>query len=135
MPRTLPSEVGRGGPGSARHAVGGKTIQGRGVALPKRHRKIITGTINGITKPDIRRMARRGGVKRISGMIYEDVRGALKTYLEEVLHDCVAYVDHARRKTVTVTDVIHAVKRCGRPIYGFDPETNKSTKVRATRFT
>jgi histone H4 len=27
--------------------------------------------IEGITKPAIRRLARRGGVKRISGLIYE----------------------------------------------------------------
>jgi len=115
--------------------VGGKTIQGRGVALPKRHRKILKDSINGITKPAIRRVARRGGVKRISGMIYEEVRKVLIIYLEDILRDCVTYVEHAKRQTVTVTDVIYAVKRRGRPIYGFDPETNKSTKVRATRFT
>ena len=31
--------------------------------------------IQGITKPAIRRLARRGGVKRISGLIYEETRG------------------------------------------------------------
>ena len=30
----------------------------------------------GITKPAIRRLARRGGVKRISGLIYEDMGDA-----------------------------------------------------------
>jgi hypothetical protein len=34
--------------------------------------------IRGITKPAIRRLARRGGVKRISGLIYEETRGVLK---------------------------------------------------------
>ena len=34
--------------------------------------------IQGITKPAIRRLARRGGVKRISGLIYEETRGVLK---------------------------------------------------------
>lgn len=29
-------------------------------------------SVQGITKPAIRRLARRGGVKRISGLIYED---------------------------------------------------------------
>jgi histone H4 len=29
--------------------------------------------IQGITKPAIRRMARRGGVKRLSGLIYDEV--------------------------------------------------------------
>ena len=38
--------------------------------------------IQGITKPAIRRLARRGGVKRISGLIYEETRGVLKIFLE-----------------------------------------------------
>ena len=40
--------------------------------------------ISGITKPAIRRLARRGGVKRISGLIYEETRGVLKVFLENV---------------------------------------------------
>ena len=38
----------------------------------------------GITKPAIRRLARRGGVKRISGLIYVETRGVLKIFLENV---------------------------------------------------
>lgn len=37
-----------------------------------------------LTKLGNRRLARRGGVKRISGTIYEEVRLALKTYLTSV---------------------------------------------------
>jgi histone H4 len=48
----------------------------------KRHRKILRDNIQGITKPAIRRLARRGGVKRISGLIYEETRGVLKIFLE-----------------------------------------------------
>ncbi|XXG41960.1 hypothetical protein AAC387_Pa01g2321 [Persea americana] len=38
-------------------------------------------------KPAIRRLARRGGVKRISGLIYEETRGVLKIFLENVIRD------------------------------------------------
>ena len=34
---------------------------------------MLRDNIQGITKPAIRRLARRGGVKRISGLIYEEV--------------------------------------------------------------
>ena len=34
--------------------------------------------LQGITKPVIRRLARRGGVKRVSGLVYEETRGVLK---------------------------------------------------------
>jgi histone H3/H4 len=41
--------------------------------------------IQGITKPDIRRLARRGGVKRISGSIYQETRAELKRFLASVI--------------------------------------------------
>lgn len=75
--------------------------------------------ILGITKPAIRRLARRGGVKRISALIYEETRNVLKTFLEAVVKDSVTYTDHARRKTVTAMDVVYALKRQGRSLYGF----------------
>ena len=55
----------------------------------------------GITKPAIRRLARRGGVKRISGLVYEEIRGVLKFWLEQVIGQAVLYADHAQRRTVT----------------------------------
>ena len=73
----------------------------------------------GVTKPAIRRLARRGGVKRISGLIYEEVRGVLKVFLENVIRDSVTYTEHARRKTVSAKDVVYALKQQGRTLYGF----------------
>jgi histone H4 len=97
--------------------------------------------IQGITKPAIRRLARRGGVKRISGLIYEETRSVLKIFLEsgsssplllscialgiyadaasllvplkDVIRDSVTYTEHAKRKTVTSLDVVYALKRQG----------------------
>ncbi|RMZ52519.1 hypothetical protein APUTEX25_003662 [Auxenochlorella protothecoides] len=88
----------------------GKGGKGLGKGGAKRHRKVLRDNIQGITKPAIRRLARRGGVKRISGLIYEETRGVLKVFLENV---------HARRKTVTAFDVVYALKRQGRTLYGF----------------
>ena len=56
-----------------------------------KHRRILRDNIQGITKPCIRRLARRGGVKRLSGLIYEEVRGCLKVFLEAVLRDAITY--------------------------------------------
>ena len=68
---------------------------------------MLRDNIQGITKPAIRRLARRGGVKRISGLIYEETRGVLKVFLENVIRDSVTYTEHARRKTVTAMDVVY----------------------------
>jgi histone H4 len=71
----------------------GKGGKGLGKGGAKRHRKILRDNIQGITKPAIRRLARRGGVKRISAMIYEETRGVLKTFLEGVIRDAVTYTE------------------------------------------
>ena len=49
---------------------GGKGGKGLGKGGAKRHRKILRDNIQGITKPAIRRLARRGGVKRISASMF-----------------------------------------------------------------
>jgi len=93
--------------------------QGLGKSTTKRHRIVLRNTIQGITKPAIRRLARRGGVKRISGLMYEETRSALKDFLENVIRDAVTYTEHAKRRTVTNLDVVYALKRQGRTLYGF----------------
>ena len=79
----------------------------------------VRDNIQGITKPAIRRLARRGGVKRISSLIYDETRVVLRQFLENVVKDSVTYTEHAKRKTVTALDVVYALKRQGRTLYGF----------------
>ncbi|KAK3014482.1 hypothetical protein RJ639_009385 [Escallonia herrerae] len=45
--------------------------------------------------------------------------GALLKSLENVIRDAVTYTKHARRKMVRVMDVIYALKRQRRTLYGF----------------
>ncbi|KZP12346.1 histone-fold-containing protein [Athelia psychrophila] len=98
---------------------GGKGL-GKGGAKPSRRRyRILRDSVQHLPKPAIRRLARRGGVKRISGLMYEETRGALKIFLENVIRDSVTYTEHAKRKTITSLDVVHALKRSGRTLYGF----------------
>ena len=103
---------------------------GKGTAI--RRRIVAKDTILGITKGDLRRLARRGGVKRISADIYDTARQSLRDFVRDVpssywkqsdykvVRDCVIFVEHGRRKTVLVTDVVFALRRRGRPIYGFE---------------
>ena len=67
--------------------------RGRGRGGTKRHSKILRDNINGITKPAIRRLARRGGVKRISGLIYEETRNISKAFLKNVIKDAITYTE------------------------------------------
>jgi histone H4 len=96
---------------------GGKQIPGQGKRKPKR--KVNRENIQGITKPAIRRLARRGGVKRINYEIYKESRDVLRKFLEHTLRASVTFTEHARRKTVTAKDVVHGLKSKGRTLYGF----------------
>lgn len=42
-----------------------------------------------------------------------------QVFLENVIRDAVTYTEHAKRKTVTALDVVYALKRQGRTLYGF----------------
>ncbi|CAK8541285.1 unnamed protein product [Lathyrus sativus] len=98
----------------------GKGIKGFGKGGAKRHMMILRDNIWGITKSTIHRLARRGGVKRISGLIYEETMLFLKVFLTKIIHDAASYTNHARRKIVTDMDVVYTLKRQGRTLYGFE---------------
>ena len=71
----------------------------------KRHRKVLRDNIEGITIGAIQRLAARGGVKRMSGLIPEEIRGVMKVFMESHLRDVITFVEHNRRKTVTRDDL------------------------------
>lgn len=62
-----------------------------------------TDCIHGITKAEIRRLARRGGVETIPGLMHEETRSVLKVFLENLIRDAVTYTEQANRKTITAT--------------------------------
>ena len=86
----------------------------------KKKKRSIKKLKAGISIPDIKRLARRGGVKRISILIYEETKSILRSFLEKILKDTIVYNEHSKRKTVTLLDVIYVLKRHGRNLYGYD---------------
>jgi histone H4 len=58
-------------------------------------------------------------VSNASGLIYEEIRGVLKVFLENVIIDAINYNEHAKQETVTAMGVVYALKRQGRTLYGF----------------
>jgi len=94
---------------------------GKGKIHPQRRFKNKSkDPILGITLPAIRRLARRGGVKRISKLIYDETRANLKFFLRSVINKAIIYTESARRKTVTTMDVVYALKTIGKKLFGFN---------------
>ena len=85
----------------------------------KRHQhKSKMDTMAGITNPAIQRVARRGGVKRVSIDAYPAARDIMVAFLNTVVSDAVVVCGAAKKKTVTLADVHYALKRNNRPMYG-----------------
>ncbi|TNV75152.1 hypothetical protein FGO68_gene9881 [Halteria grandinella] len=98
----------------------GMLFNGRMRAIANmKSRKTIKETILGITKPAIRRLARRAGVMRLSALIYDETRFVIEQYLRLLIHDTILYMEHFKRVTVIPNDVIYALKRQGRTLYGY----------------
>ena len=97
----------------------GKSSAAKG-AGNKRVKKLARGGGGGgVTRGAIRRLARRGGAKRVSSLVYDEMRGCLKGFVERVVRDATAYTEHAKRKTVTAGDVVNSLKKSGRMLYGY----------------
>ena len=84
-----------------------------------RIRPLFRNSIDGITRGDIRRLARRGGVKRMSFEIYDYARYAVKEFLEKVILKASEYTEHGQRWTISSLDVVRALKSMGLTVYGY----------------
>ncbi|DBA84927.1 TPA: hypothetical protein ACH3X2_005669 [Trebouxia sp. C0005] len=84
-----------------------------------RRRRSDKPALASVTKSDMRRLARKAGVKRIGLNTYAEARTALTIFLKNVLKDVGVITEGARRMTVTVPDVLLALKHNGRTLYGF----------------
>ena len=80
------------------------------------HKEVSTGLI---TNGAIRRLARRGGVKRISMATHAHVRDYIDDFLGQVVRDSLTYTQHRKAMTITAMDVVYALKKNGRVIYGY----------------
>jgi histone H4 len=95
------------------HRDGGKGV-GSGRSGLKRHsRRVMPDGSSALSRPALRRLARRAGVKRINAGIYEEAPTAMRAWLGKIIADSVTYTEHARRMTVTINDVLLSLKRNG----------------------
>ena len=60
-----------------------------------------------------------GSLSALARLSLISISRQTQVFLENVIRDAVTYTEHARRKTVTAFDVVYALKRQGRTLYGF----------------
>lgn len=66
--------------------------------------------IQGITKNALQRLAYKAGVKMMSGLMYEELRGVMRMFLENKLRGAIAVTEHHGRKTVMRGDLVASTK-------------------------
>ncbi len=81
--------------------------------MPRLKPVLVDTNLSALSKPAVRRLARRGGVKRISGAVYDLPPVIAKKFLTEVIKDSMTYAKHANRKTISAMDVVRSLKRKG----------------------
>lgn len=69
-----------------------------------------------ITKPALARLARRAGVKRISGDAYEELRKRLKKHLEDIIKIALIFKNNEKCKTLMLRHLLLAYQSMGRYI-------------------
>jgi histone H4 len=82
--------------------------------MPVRHRALAFPR-DGISKPAIRRLARRGGVKRLSGLVYDEMRALIEKFVRDLVGTAAVYAESRRGgeggKVITAIDVVYGLKR------------------------
>jgi histone H4 len=74
----------------------------------RRHRKVLRDNIQSLLDCDFQRILRRAGVIKESGLMFEELRGTVKVFMENMIRDAVTFSEHERRRIVTVDDVLAA---------------------------
>ncbi|KAF9035257.1 hypothetical protein BJ165DRAFT_659764 [Panaeolus papilionaceus] len=100
----------------------GKGSKGLGVKTTTRHRRIsrCSNAIVEVRNPSIRRLGRRGGVKRLEGSMCVESKAAMGYRLRDVVRDAIAYTEYENRRTISAQDVVRALQRSGIKLYGFN---------------
>ena len=112
---------------SAPHAgkTGGPRHTGSGKGGAKRHAKNLKSMKQGITRGDIKRLARAGGVKRISGDCFDVIRDKIEGYVDDIMFKALVHVEYQKKRTVSASDVVRAMQESGTTAYGIDPKHHK----------
>ena len=81
---------------------------------------ITKDAIHGISRPAFWRLAWKGGVECMSGLIYKECCGVLQMFLKLVIQDIIIFTQYCECKMVMPINVIFAWKQHGRNVYGFN---------------
>jgi len=95
---------------------------GKDIMLFKRmkmgkRRRFYKNEASKISKGDLKRLARRGGISRISAPALDEAKLCLVAFLKRIVAKSYYYCLHARRNTISVNDIVYGLKTEGITYY------------------
>lgn len=72
---------------------------------------------NNLSGGEVRRLARRAGVRRMSTNMKQSVNDILRGFVTLVVRRAATYAEHANRRTITLNDITYSLKSNGRTLY------------------
>ena len=100
-----------------------KNVFGSSFRLPNIHAKllkkfafktkVLRDSIQGVTKPALKRLLRKAGCLHLSGLTYDESRHVLKQQLDKMMRQVITITDSENRKTVSVSDVVLGARSLG----------------------
>jgi histone H4 len=104
-------------------SLGGKggflPVQRKGLSKPNRMKKVLRDNLRGIAKARLNRLAARAGVKRVSGLLWEELRALLKRKLTEVISAAITLSEHEKKRRITVEHIVRAFEVSGVQLFGY----------------
>ena len=90
-----------------------KSRTGRGRKAGGHARRSRREEQKGLTKPALKRLARRSGAKRVNGAVYDTLRTITESYMEKVLRDVALLLEYSGHTTAAPKHLYTAMKLRG----------------------
>lgn len=71
-----------------------------------------------LTDAAVKRLAQRAGAKRLFREAHAEIRASLMEFIGSISRDACLFADNSRRRTLLAADLVYALQRRGRPVYG-----------------
>ena len=76
-----------------------------------------------ISKEVLNKLARKAGVKSLSGLTYEEIIGTVLVMIQKILRNCILISNN--RKTITLDDIKYSFDFLGHKLYTYDEDISK----------
>lgn len=85
----------------------------------KRHGALKRPLLVGASRPTIRHLYRRAGVKRAARLVYDELRGMMERFVHRTVSDAITHTQVRGRTRANARDVVRALNFRGISLYGY----------------